>query len=483
MQTLRVKHLLLAALLLPAVATRPADLDSLWAVCESRQTPVPERSFAVVDVRTPRTEIGKSLYRVTRHPGLDSLLTEEEEQRILAEINRRCNELGKDSLFTCELFYVLRPFFDRLHFEDPHYRIEQQVYADHNVYRSRRRIAKLDRRLRMPPFTLCRINDTLLIDRSLDTGFHRGDLVVAINNVPTAEYLKYSYDDRYTFPATLMSRYYYSHLVDSFRIGLVRAGRFVEVETTGLPLYDALFRLSKAEETDRNIRIYADARTGYIAIPEFFPDNSRLIRVVRKALLDFRKQGCTSVILDLRRNPGGNGHAFDKLLSLFLSKPTVDYCRGQRIRATRSAMKYYDFITEEMLGSTVEMPDKEVVRTFETDPKLYVPGMDCYVLVGRDTGSIAASFVNILQYNHAALLVGEPLRHNALKYGEEDKGSAILPTLLAESAVSMVEIDEYTRRDDGYVMPDIPIPAVAAEYADGRDAVLEKLLTLIKEKI
>lgn len=204
---------------------------------------------------------------------------------------------------------------------------------------------------------------------------------------------------------------------------------------------------------------------------------------MRKALLDFRKQGCTSVILDLRRNPGGNGHAFDKLLSLFLSKPTVDYCRGQRIRATRSAMKYYDFITEEMLGSTVEMPDKEVVRTFETDPKLYVPGMDCYVLVGRDTGSIAASFVNILQYNHAALLVGEPLRHNALKYGEEDKGSAILPTLLAESAVSMVEIDEYTRRDDGYVMPDIPIPAVAAEYADGRDAVLEKLLTLIKEKI
>lgn len=44
----------------------------------------------------------------------------------------------------------------------------------------------------------------------------------------------------------------------------------------------------------------------------------------------------------------------------------------------------------------------------------------------------------------------------------------------------MVEIDECTRRDDGYIVPDIAIPYVAAEYLTGRDAVLEKLLETIK---
>lgn len=44
----------------------------------------------------------------------------------------------------------------------------------------------------------------------------------------------------------------------------------------------------------------------------------------------------------------------------------------------------------------------------------------------------------------------------------------------------MMEIDECTRRDDGYVVPDIAIPCVAAEYLTGCDAVLEKLLETIK---
>lgn len=208
----------------------------------------------------------------------------------------------------------------------------------------------------------------LLVDRSLDTAFRRGDLIRTIIGIPAAEYLQNGYRDRCTDPVSLMSRYFFNHVVDTFRIDLQRNGKLRTVLTTGQPIDRTLFRLAKAEETDRNIRLYAEASTGYIAIPEFFFNKSRLIRIVRKALLDFRKQGCTSVILDLRHNPDGSGHAFDELLSLFIDKPTIDYCSGQRIKATRTAMKSYDFITEDMLGQTVEMPDNEVVRSFPTDP-------------------------------------------------------------------------------------------------------------------
>ena len=119
-----------------------------------------------------------------------------------------------------------------------------------------------------------------------------------------------------------------------------------------------------------------------------------------------------------------------------------------------------------MLGSVVEVPSQHMNKTIYLDQQLYIPGMQYYVLMDKDTSSIAASFCNILQYNGAVQLVGEPLRHNALKYGY--------------LYVSTVEFDEYTRAVDGVLMPDIAIPYVARDYLSGRDAMLDKLLEIIE---
>lgn len=484
MKAFGLKHLLLTALLLPAAASAQTanSADSLWTVFQHLQVPVPDRCIAIVDVKMPRNAVGKHLYRIRQHPKLDTLLTPEIERRLLAEINRRCDSLGKDSLLTSELFYVTRPYFDWAHHEDPHYRIYMMNYADWNVYRKASEVRKLVRQLRTPAFSLLQINDTLVVDRSLIPEFRRGDRIVSMNGVRAEEYLKYCYRDRYMLPVELMNRYYYSHIVNRFQIGLERDGKSFEVETQGQTGNDVLFRLAKAEELDQNIRTYADAGCGYIAIPEFFFNNSRLIRIVHQAIGDFKKQGITDIILDLRRNPGGYGHAFDELLSIFIDKPVIDYCTGQRIKVTETALKSYKFLKKEQEGQLVDLPDGEIVRNFQAVAKMYIPGMTYYVMVGPDTGSIAASFVNMLQYHGAAKLAGEPLRHNALKYGEEDEGHRRLPTLLAETSVSMVEIDELTRRDDGQVLPDIPIPAVAADYLTGRDGQLDRLLEYIRRE-
>ncbi len=476
---------ILFALLLSGIASisyaQAPTQDTLHST-SGRSVSIPGRCFAMLDYKLPRTHVGleRNLHRVPRHPGLDSLLSPAEKAEVLAEINARCDALGKDSLLTSDLFWVMRPYYDRLHHEDPHYRITPVPYGDSRVYTKKSDQRRLSRELRMPAFSLLQINDTLIVDRSLDPQFRRGDRVTTINGVAAADYLKYGYGDRHTIPTALMNRYYYSQAVERFRIGLERDGQQLTVETAGQPARQAIFALKKAEETDANIRTYADAGAGYIAIPAFFPNNSRLIRIIRKAITDFKKQGLRNVILDLRRNPGGNGHAFDELLSIFIDKPVVDYCTGQRVKVSKEAMQYYDFLTEEQSGQVVELPETEYVRSFETNPKMYVGGMNCYVLVSRDTGSIAASFVNMLQYHGAAQLVGEPLLHNALKYGEVLEGRTLYPSQLVENCVSMVEIDECTRRDDGYIVPDIAIPYVAAEYLTGRDAVLEKLLETIK---
>ncbi len=497
MNNFRMKMLLLIALALPVIVcarndTSPHDtlperssrqvIDSLLRLSRSREVRVPERCYAILDVKTPRSEVGNRLYRVHRHPGLDSLISPTEREEILAEINARCDSLGKDSLLSSELFWVMRPFFDRLYHEDPHYRIAIPPCGDPSVYPKRRDQRRIERELRTPAFSLLQINDSLVVDRSLDPEFRRGDLITAINDVPSAEYLKYCYADRHMMPVTLMGRYFYSQVVNRFRIDLQRDGKPMRIETRGLPVERTLFDLDLAESMDNNIRTYPEAGCGYIAIPKFFPVNSRLIRIVRKSILGFKKQGLTNVILDLRRNPGGNGEAFDDLLSIFIDKPVVEYCTGQWVKASEQAMKYYDFLTDSLCRQVVPLPEKEFVRSFPTNPKMYVDGMRYYVLVSRDTGSIAASFVNMLQYHGAAQLAGEPLLHNALKYGEVLDGSYLLPSQLYESGISMVRIDECTRAADGIIRPDIPIPYVAAAYLSGRDGMLDRLLEIIRSR-
>ncbi|MDE5709133.1 MAG: hypothetical protein K2I32_06790, partial [Alistipes sp.] len=326
--------LLVSILAGTAAAQNPAP-DSLNRT-PGRSVRIPDRCFAILDYKLPRTRIGleRNLHRIPRHPGLDSLLSPTEKAEVLAEINARCDALGKDSLLTSDLFWVMRPYFDRLHHEDPHYRIVAVVHPDSAVYPKLGERRKALRQVRMPAFNLLQINDTLIVDRSLDPQFRRGDQITAINGIPAAEYLRYVYDDRHTEPTTLLANCFYNLLTERFRIDLRREGETLTVETPGFPYRETLFRLTKAEETEANIRTYADAGTGYIAIPKFFPNNSSLIRIVRKAIVGFQKQGLHNVILDLRRNPGSNGHAFDELLSIFIDKPVVDYCTGQRVKVS-----------------------------------------------------------------------------------------------------------------------------------------------------
>lgn len=480
--------LLLTATLLPATVFAEADessrkqIDSIVRFEKTLEVRVPDRCYPILDIKMPRTKIGigRNFDHIHRHPGFDSLLSEAVTEQILAEIDARCDSLGKDSLLTSELFWVMRPYFDLLHHEDPHYRISMPPCGDPTVFTKRRDQRRAERELRTPAFSLLQISDTLVVDRSLDPNFRRGDMVAAINGVPAAEYLKYGYADRYMQPVSVMGRYFYSQVVDNFRIDLVRNGERISIETAGAPGMKTLFDLDLAESMDHNIRSYPEAKCGYIAIPGFFFNNNRVIRIVRKSILDFKKQGLTNVILDLRRNPGGYGHAFDDLLSIFIDKPLVEYCTGQWIMASKPAMKYFEFLTDEMLGQVVPLPDDQVVRSFETKQKMHVGGVRYYVLISRDTGSIAASLVNMLQYHGAAELAGEPLRHNALKYGETLDGAWLRPTNLYQTGISMVRIDECTRAVGGVVQPDIPIPYVAAEYLSGRDAMLDRLLGIIR---
>lgn len=458
----------------PSKAAANAQSDSLSQLYLTRLVHITDRAVEAYDSKNPKP---RRLYRVTAHPASDTLLTPEKEAEIMREVDRRYAETGKDSLLTSDMIYVLKPYFEWLRYEDPHYRISPTVPINTNIYKHDRQFYK---RLKTPAFDYLCVNDTIIVENSLAPQFRRGDMIVSINGITPREYLKYGYDDRYNAIHSLMRYYHYGDMATKFEVELLRDSRTTTVSTEGLPLMKAGLELSRIGATEKSLRIYEDAACGYISIPAFYPDNSRLIRIIRRAILDFRKRGCTNVILDLRRNLGGSGSRFDELMSIFIDRPVVKYCRGQRVKVSDRTIGCYDFLTDDMKGRLVDLPADEYAAEFPTIPKMFVEGMKYYVMMSRNTGSIAASFCNILQYNEAALLVGEPLMHNALKYGEVTYGRSFMPIQLRETCVSTVEIDEYTYAVDGVLMPDIPIPYVAADYLTGRDAMLEKLLEKIR---
>ena len=172
---------------------------------------------------------------------------------------------------------------------------------------------------------------------------------------------------------------------------------------------------------------------------------------------------------------------FDNLLSLFINRHTIPYMKSQRLRVSSQTEADYEFITKDMVGQTISLPDSCVVKTIDLNPELYIcDDVHIYILMSRNTSSIAASFCNIMQYNDSATLVGEPLWRNALRYGEAVTGDVWFSSLLYEASVSTTEYDEYTLAVDGVLMPDIAIPYTADDYLSGEDAMLEKLLDIIK---
>lgn len=443
--------------------------DSLWQVRKSREVRI-DGKISILDVKTPAPEVEKCLYIPTWHPAAGDSIPAELYDRI-AERNR---QLGKDSLTSAELFRVLRPGLMWLQHLDPHLRADPQPSFP---VRSRKTMKQASD-IPTPGFLLLDVNDTLVVSRSVDPLFERGDRIVAVNGVPASEYLQYCYDDRYIYPFILLKNYHYALVTAAdYKIQLERGGQMLDVTTPGIPWSDVYFRLNRLQEF--RTHIFPDAKTGYFSIAEFYPNNSLLISKLRKAVLQAKKQGCDSFILDLRGNPGGNGSAFDKLLSIFIDKPAIPYLKGRKLKVSERTLGDYDFLTDSLLGRLIDVPDEYVNKEVKLYKKMYIPGMRYYVLMDKDTGSVAASFCNIMQYNGAAELVGEPLRHNAVKYGEVTEGSLYL-TYLWFASISTVEFDEHTEAVDGVLTPDIAIPYVAADYLTGRDAMLDKLLATIK---
>lgn len=435
------------------------------------------------DIIVKKPEKWNDLYNIPEHPALSNI-SKEAKDSLLCIINERSSIYPKDSLVSSDIFYIFKPYFEYLRNIDPHYFVEIRSYAPEYKLKDIRRINK--KCIKYLPFNLLNINDSLIVSTSVDDKFQTGDLILSINNHKTEDILKYNYSRRMNYPEDLLCMYYSSSIQNSYDVVLNRNGHTINVNSSNWDK-NCYVTIKQKEEIENNAHFYPDCQCGYIRISQFYPDNSRLIKQINILIKEYKAKGAKSIILDLRNNPGGNGHKFAELLSIFINKDSIPYIREGYLQVSQQTVDDYTYINQNDIGHLIRIKDSDLCRSIKLDNKMYMcESIKLYVLMNNQTGSIAASFCNILHYNNIAKLVGEPLLHNALKYGETIHTQnrfpcENIPAIFVESAVSTTEYNEYSNSIDGVLYPDIIIPYVAKDYLNGKDAMLEELLNIIRD--
>jgi len=359
---------------------------------------------------------------------------------------------------------IRRKLLDRLTYEDPHLRFVPFLGKKDGLKIKVKQIRAL-------PFTLIQISDTLIIDESYQQELVKGDRILSINGISAKSFLESSYRDRYMLGYSLQT-YHHFCFAPTYKIKLTRNNKPTEIEIPGFKLNASHLFLLRGQLEEK---IFDDFKTGYFSINEF-SFNGYIIKRLSKFIEKLKEKGYSNIIIDIRKNPGGNGDRFDELFSLFTNKIKLPYLKGAKLKVSKATFKDYSY-PENHIGKIVDLPDSLIVKECPLDSSKYKGDMNYYTLISRNTGSIASSFANMMQYNNIGLLVGEPLAHNALNYGE---------VITAERdnsfwTISTVENFEHTKAKNGILRPDVFIPFVASEYMKGGDPVLEKCLQFINK--
>jgi carboxyl-terminal processing protease len=146
----------------------------------------------------------------------------------------------------------------------------------------------------------------------------------------------------------------------------------------GAPLEFKLIRASVPLPSITNYHMLGKG-VGYINLDGGF--NTTTHEEMRRALMDLREHGMTSLVLDLRRNPGGLVDQAQRVSNLFLF-------RGQKIVTMR--------------GRPSVFPAREYMAV-NNDPEPF----PLVILIGRGTASAAEIVAGALQDHDRARLVGE----------------------------------------------------------------------------
>lgn len=184
---------------------------------------------------------------------------------------------------------------------------------------------------------------------------------------------------------------------------------------------------AKAAGGDNYVRALPERRAIYISIDDMADIPGRSFEQLTREIFDaLRSADADRVILDLRRNGGGDNYL------------------GEPLRKRLAAGRF------NRAGGI-------------------------YVLIGPATFSAAQNLANRLERETVAMFVGEPTGGAPNHYGDAQtfEGKA---TGISAIVSTLPWFDSYPQDKRPWIMPDLPVPALFEDWRSGRDPALEAAL-------
>ena len=248
-------------------------------------------------------------------------------------------------------------------------------------------------------------------------------------------------------------------------------------ELKGVPL-ETIMTHEDYQAPDRPSKFYSyrslpDKKTGIIdfrsfSLPEEF-DN-----FLAKTFKRIHEEGISHLIIDIRKNGGGNSVLGGMLLS-YITSNDFSQLKSTDIKASQQIIDMYGYDYKDTIGKTI---------TYQSQPKQYPEREyefegDVYLLISPKTFSSAVMLAAAMKDHNLGTLIGEETGGLATSYG--DVYSFNLPNTKLKAGVSHKRFVRPSGLDDGRgVLPDHEVsPALPANDSDN-DRAMEYTFDLIE---
>lgn len=225
--------------------------------------------------------------------------------------------------------------------------------------------------------------------------------------------------------------------------------------------------------------------------PESPWDNTGFVRFIDDAFNGFLDAGATTLIIDLRQNPGGDNSFSDPMVAWFAEEPFC-FASSFRVRSSKEARASNQARLDSHPGmtegasvffgqryATVPYGDTFEYPIPETEPRegTRFDG-DVYVLIDRHSYSNAVTVAAMVQDYGFGVILGEKTSDMATTYGAMETFSLPNTGIVVGFPKAHIVRPSGELRTDG-VTPDVSIRSPIAPATD--DVVLEAALEYLKE--
>lgn len=211
-----------------------------------------------------------------------------------------------------------------------------------------------------------------------------------------------------------------------------------------------------------------DDTTGYIYLPTFLRQG--VGQEIHDLIADLQKQGATSLVLDLRDNPGGQLSELGLVLGAFIDGEWAEAVRHNELVWKSS----YEIVNGQGRGR-LETPEGQLIGQFELENPVQFEG-PLAVIVSQNNSSAGEVSALVLQNLKRATIVGEKTSGNV---------EAIQDFSLPDGSVMMIAVANMEGIDGADfttgITPDVEVSGTLQELARGYDAPLAEAVKAVKE--